>query len=289
MAARKPDPFAFLVGADGDSSILHMGLTPVTDADWVEPFTAEIYTRFYRHKQALLQQDPGAILVDPHAEAALQELSVALQQHLQQDHSQSVEENRISLNLPDTATAEDLLRTMALWLPDDICLLQSAFHQDEYVLTAASVLSPSLWQPAAKFLRPLAEIHAPIPNMQGRLLPSVHRFIRHIKAGSPVVRFNWAIQVGDGLSRLPGRAVAVDESSVLYYRYERQTLLRLPASQAVVFLIRTHICELSRFAEIEGDRTTLPHLLDYIDRLPTAEREYKGLGALESALRKYRT
>ncbi len=75
---------------------------------------------------------------------------------------------------------------------------------------------------------------------------------------------------------------------MLYYRSERQTLLRLPCSQAVVFLIRTRLCELSKLELLSGDKTTLPRLLHHINSLSEAELEYKGLSHLLPLLAHYR-
>ena len=285
--SRNPDPFAFLSSA----TVLRMGLTPVTDQDWVEPFSQAEHERFYRHKQAILSQRPDALLIDETAVQPLAEFSAALRQHLIQVHQQPLAagKNDVSETLPDNPLA--LLRQMTYWIPDDICILQ-ADVDDNYVLTCASVLSPSLWNPAEKFLQPLSVIHQPIPEFEARLLPSVNRFFHHIKVETPVVRFNWSIQVGERLDRWPGAAARVEDDSpdtLLFYRSERQTLLRLPVSQAVVFLIRTHLCELSRLEELGGDKTTLQKLINHIQSLSQAERDYKGLTGLQSALERYRS
>ena len=280
MTARKPDPFAFLAG----TSLLRMGLTPITDQEWVEPFSKAEFDYFYQHKLSVLQQNPQALLVDDAASPALSEFYFALQQHLQRQHGNSVADCNLDFPASDGLSSEDILKAMTLWVPDDICILQNNGDL-EYVLTAASVLSPSLWNPADKFQQPLSVIHQPIPNFNQQLMPSVSRFFHHVKAGMPVVRFNWAIQVGDRLDRVPGIEVVQEP---LYYRSERQTLLRLPQSQAVVFLIRTRLCELSKLEDMSGEEGTLQRLLEHINNLSQAERDYKGLTALECALERYR-
>ena len=281
MTPRQPDPFAFLAA----HSLLRMGLTPVTDQDWVAPFSAAEQQAFYQHKLSVLSRNPNALLLDEQALPPLEEFDHALQQHLAQDHPAISQPCTLQYAAEDVSPAQQRFQRMTLSIPDDICILQ-ADHAQEYLLTAASVLSPSLWHPAAKFLQPLGQIHHAIPEFDQKLMPSVSRFFRHIKPGMPVVRFNWAIQRGDALERLPGADIQGDAG--LFYRSERQTLLRLQCTGAVVFLIRTRLCELSRLEEMSGDPSTLGRLLDHISGLSPAERHYKGLTELQSALDEYR-
>lgn len=280
MTARKPDPFAFLKG----TSLLRMGLTPITDQEWVEPFSQPEHEFFCQHKQVVLEHYPELLLVDDVATAALSEFFSALQQHLQRDHGDVVVDCCLAFMGSAALSAQDLLKAMTFWVPDDICILQDNGDQ-EYRLTAASVLSPSMWNPVAKFQQPLSAIHQPIPNFKQQLMPSVDRFFHHVKAGTPVARCNWGIQVGDRLDRLPG--FDTNSQDPLYFRSERQTLLRLPQSRAVVFLIRTKLFELSKLDEMSGEEGTLQRLLHHINQLSQGERDYKGLTALQCALEVY--
>ncbi|RLU03736.1 MAG: DUF3445 domain-containing protein [Ketobacter sp.] len=270
MSIRNPDPFAFLSG----DSLLRMGLTPISDQEWVAPFSRAEYETFSQHKRSVLERNPKALLVDGAADVALAEFYVALKQHLQRDHPGAVLSCSLDFHDPEAATPAALLRKITLWVPDDICILQ-AEDGGEYQLTAVSVLSPSAWNPVAKFRRSLSDIHQPIPKFKQRLMPSVDRFFHHIKSGRPVVRYNWGIQQGDRLDRMPGTEVVSEDC--LYYRSERQTLLRLPGSQAVVFLIRTQLWELAKLDEMSGEENTLQRLLNHISGLSQEERDYKGL------------
>lgn len=289
MPPRTPDPFAFLTR----DTLLHMGLNPVTDRDWVAPFSAAELARFHQHKLRLLAAGEHApdsaqpVLVAAQAVAAVGECRQALQQHLQRDHGAAVAACGIAFKQAPASDATVDLQDMSLWLPDDICILQANTGGD-YVLTAAAVFCPSLWLPADKMNKTLADIHHPIPEFGQRLLPSVNRFFHHLKVGRPVVRFNWAIQVGDALARLPGQVAR--KEGPLFFRSERQSLLRLPDSGAVVFLIRTQLWSLAELDEISGEVNLLQRLLRHIDRLSQPERDYKGISnSLLTTLEQFRT
>ena len=277
-------------------SMLRMGLAPVSDAEWLLPFSTQDYQAFAGHKSAMLDKDSNAILVAVSALPALQELHQALAGYLIHYHAREVADNSINLQLADDTDPYALMRDMSFWVPDDICVLQQAadakgdniYPADDYVLTAASVLSPSHWRPVEKFGRTLARIHHPIPGFTEQLTPSVSRFFKRISPGRPFVRFNWGIQPGDALNWQTATEPAITADTGLYYRSERQCLLRLPASQAVIFFIRINLCELARVNSQYEDPSALAGLLAHMDALPAAERAYKGIDRLQLALQKYR-
>ncbi len=280
----EPNPFAYFE----KDSILHMGLTPISDHQWIAPFSARQYQKFRDHKLNLISQDHDLVVADDQSLFALVELRQALAKHLHQHHGDIIKQCEIPVDGIQDRHAKQLLSKIALWIPDDICVLQPGLNQEEYVLTAAAVLSPSLWSAKEKFMRPITEVHGPVPSFSSKLGASVNRFFHHIKPGRPVVRFNWSLQADQTLNRQPLTEPRIQEDTPLYYRSERQTLLRLADSKAVAFFIRTEIYELSELAVVSGNKVSLEQFLQHVDALDESERQYKGLDKLQVALGKYR-
>jgi hypothetical protein len=157
--------------------------------------------------------------------------------------------------------------------------------EDQYLLTAASLCSPSHWYLAEKFGRPMREIHDPIPGFHPALSSKIDRFFEHLRPDHPVVRFNWAVQAGDSLSQLPHEAPDVHCDTPLFYRSERQSLVRLPQTGAIAFTIRVYLHPLAMLANAAS---ALPALFAAIDNTPQALRAYKGFDQLAPALEQYR-
>ena len=147
-----------------------------------------------------------------------------------------------------------------------------------------SLCSPSHWRLAEKLGRPLREIHDPIPGIHEDLSPRIDRFFDHLRPEHPVQRFNWTLQADPGLFHpAPGKAPE-DASSPLYYRVERQTLVRLPQTGAVVFTIRVFLHPLETLGARPG---ALSALGAAVAAAPPALARYKGFDTLRAALARY--
>ena len=156
---------------------------------------------------------------------------------------------------------------------------------DYYRLSAASLCCPSHWRLEEKFDRPMREIHDPIPDFHRELTPRIDRFFDHLKPEHPVQRFNWSVQEYDNLSQRPEHEMPIGPTTELFYRTERQTLLRLPQSDAIAFTIRVYLHPLDSLRATPG---ALPALFSAIDATPAALARYKGFDQLAPALARYR-
>ena len=174
---------------------------------------------------------------------------------------------------------------------DDLCLLQESVGL--YRLTAASLCAPSYWRLAEKIGEPLAAIHGPVPAYHTELNPRVNRFFHHLKVEQPVWRGNWSVvpdpelfQPGDELRDLASAAsiTGQDAGDRLYTRIERQTLRRLPRSEAIAFTIRVYIHPLSGVA---ANQALATHLLQALHGMAEAEWRYKAMHPFRSALLEY--
>ena len=126
---------------------------------------------------------------------------------------------------------------------EDLCLLVE--RDGGWVLGAGSVCFPSHWRLTDKIGLPMAAVHDPVPDYGADLADRVDRFLDKLRPGRGVWRRNWTIHADPALHAPdvpppPDPPVTEDDAGRrLWLRSERQTLTRLPGSQAIVFTIRT--------------------------------------------------
>lgn len=93
-------------------------------------------------------------------------------------------------------------------------------------------------------MRPLIAIHDPVASYDTDIAKRVQRLFDGIKPGRPLWRFN-ALWYRDAELYQPrglgDPRSAVDQGRAPFLRSERQTLLRLPETGAVVFTIHTYV------------------------------------------------
>ncbi len=267
--------------------VLHMGLTPLGDSSWIEP--DRDLGSFYRHKLAQRARYGDRVYrATTDSLPAQRELSERLLEHLRTAHAAHFRlgDGQLHCDFADIhtpLTSDEPLWNCSLWVADDLVIMERG--RDGYRLTAASLCSASHWRLEDKFDRPMALVHDPIPDFRQQLTPRIDRFFEHLKSEHPVVRYNWALQEGDSLNERLEEAKKVDSGSSLYYRCERQSLVRLPQTGAIAFTIRVYLHPLETLAAIEG---ALPALFEAIDNTPPQLAAYKGFDRLEIALARYR-
>ncbi|PIE11461.1 MAG: hypothetical protein CSA72_04935 [Rhodobacterales bacterium] len=134
------------------------------------------------------------------------------------------------------------LDTLARLITEDICILQK--QGDEHVLIAAALLFPSSWTLSQKIGRPLRAIHMPVAPYDDAIAARVQRFFDGVRPGRPLWRAN-LLDYEDAALYQPRREYEPKgrEPGVrpMFWRSERQTVLRLPRTEAVVFAIHTTV------------------------------------------------
>ncbi len=133
----------------------------------------------------------------------------------------------------------DPFLTLSQLVQEDLCLLQK--QGDEHVLTAALLCFPAAWTLAEKIGRPLMRIHKPVSPYTEDIGKRVQRLFDGVKPGRAMWRANLHIYDDPTLfhvrSEADSRPYRSQESR--YERSERQTVLRLPETDAVLFAIHT--------------------------------------------------
>lgn len=132
------------------------------------------------------------------------------------------------------------LITLGRLVQEDLCLMEK--QGEESVLTGAILCFPASWTLAQKIGRPMTGIHAPVAHYDGDLARRVQRLFDMVRVGAPMERYN-ALVYDDPTLHQPRleteqRPRPVDR---LFLRSERQVVMRLPVTGAVVFSIHTYI------------------------------------------------
>lgn len=123
----------------------------------------------------------------------------------------------------------------------------------KYILEAFSTCFPAGFDTREKLGRRLAAIHDPVPGYKEKLERSMDRFFEKLEVGKYVRRVNWSITThaelfsafgnkihgGEGDELVPLKLEELDLDAT-FMRCERQTLHRLPESQALVFGFHTY-------------------------------------------------
>ncbi|NRB05821.1 MAG: DUF3445 domain-containing protein [Rhodobacteraceae bacterium] len=113
---------------------------------------------------------------------------------------------------------------------------------DEHALTAAVLCFPASWSLAEKASHGLLRIHAPVASYDDQISKRVQRLFDGVQVGRPLWRFNrlWYETAELYQPRTEdGRRDLARETH--FMRCERQTLVRMPKTQAVVFAIHTYV------------------------------------------------
>ncbi|MDH3264634.1 MAG: DUF3445 domain-containing protein [Paracoccaceae bacterium] len=134
------------------------------------------------------------------------------------------------------------LLTLGRLVQEDFCLMQEG-GEGEHVLTGAILCFPASWTLAEKLGRPLGRIHAPVPTYDTALAPRVQRMFDVIHPERPLWRMNYhPYQTAELFNpRREADPRPKPSGPAPYLRCERQCLLRLPGTRAMVFSIHTYM------------------------------------------------
>lgn len=140
------------------------------------------------------------------------------------------------------------LITLGRLVQQDLCLMQK--QGEESVLTGAILCFPASWTLAQKLGKPMTGIHAPVAHYDDALARRVQRLFDMVRVGQPMERFN-ALVYDDPTLHQPRLENARRQRPVArtYLRSERQVVLRLPVTQAVLFSIHTIIVPMTALGE----------------------------------------
>ncbi|MBE9635629.1 heme-dependent oxidative N-demethylase family protein [Salipiger mangrovisoli] len=217
------------------------GIAPLDPSSWLK--VDDAYAEQMAERARLLSTQREAVLaIEPEAMAAAQELLEVVLAHLPGGFARTGEVVTRPDGVQVTLDRQDPMGTLGVLVQEDLCLLQK--RGDEHVLTGAVLCFPAGWRLADKVSRPLSIIHVPIPEYDENIGRRVQRLFDGIRPGKPLVRVNRLFHDNPALFQ-PGprrsNADRANPATAPYLRSERQCLLRLPETQAVVFSIHTYV------------------------------------------------
>nr|WP_136635752.1 DUF3445 domain-containing protein [Pseudooceanicola onchidii] len=226
------------------SAVRLPGVSPMDGAEWLlrdDAFAGQMALR----DRLIAERREDVIGLLPEGRDAAQELLALVLDRLVQDDGYDVGDDAVTR--PDGVAVmidrEDPLGTAGRLVQEDLCLMQKAEGAAEHVLTGAALCFPAGWMLAEKLGRPLIRIHKPVIDYDDDLARRVQRLFDGVRVGRPMWRFN-ALRYADPALFQPrheGVPKYGQPEDQRFIRSERQTILRLPGTDAVVFGIHTFV------------------------------------------------
>ncbi|UUV04896.1 DUF3445 domain-containing protein [Ruegeria sp. YS9] len=225
------------------------GIQPATMENWLHQDEA-FADQMRRREEILSERRDDVLALDPGAKPAAVEL---LDLVLMQTYSTAVAEAARPDGVSVAIDRDRPLDTLCRLVQEDFCILQK--RGNEHVLTGAILCFPASWRLSEKFMRPLIDIHVPVESYDANVAKRVQRLFDGIQPGRPLWRFN-ALWYEDPELFQPRSASEPreirDRRQASYLRSERQTLLRLPKTNAVVFSIHTYVLAANAIPKTEN-------------------------------------
>ncbi len=138
------------------------------------------------------------------------------------------------------------LVTAGRLVQEDLLILEWNQNFKEHVLIGGILCFPALWTLQEKMNKPMTRIHKPVEHYTDKISNVVQRMFNNLKAGIPLWRANWYLYQDPELFA-PQKEYLSHPTQKSFFegnfwvRVERQTLLKLPKSGAIVFGIHTFI------------------------------------------------
>ncbi len=296
-----------------------MGLQPLAIESWIE-IDDQFSHQLERKVELFREREPDVFVSLPSSRSAQEEVLALLVQHLLHYFPEYYQQQGSNLRNQITGQVWNLqnpaqpLALASQLVQEDLCVLQQCpagppnqnlpdqnrpdqnppqeppADLSHYCLTAASVCFPSRWDLRSKLGQPVSQIHQPVPTYQEKLARPVDRVFARFRPDYPAYRFNWSILETPELF-LPqthpytGEPItAANAGALLWFRVERQTLRRLPQTQAILFTIRTYV---TRLDQILTSPDLAQQLATTIQQIPPAVQTYKSLLPFRTALLEY--
>ncbi|SLN30280.1 hypothetical protein ROJ8625_01361 [Roseivivax jejudonensis] len=219
------------------------GIQPLSEP-WI--VTDDAFAEQMAERARLIETDRDAVLAErPGARPAVLEALEAIVAALPDgykvaaDHVVRPDDNAVALD------RDDPLATLGRLVQEDVCVLERGEDAAEHVLTAAMLCFPARWRLSEKIGHPLTTIHDPVPDYDGNIARRVQRLFDGIGVGRPLWRCNelWTADPTLYQPDPPATRPKWSREAPDYLRTERQCLVRLPQTRAVVFTIHTYMLE----------------------------------------------
>ena len=240
------DIFQQAIPSDMTAARALPGVAPLSSACWLQ--VDDAFAAQMAERARLIATKPDAVLAAlPCAGLAVAELMDHVLSWLA-THGAGYEVGADAVCRPDglrvtldRSSPRAMLATLGHLVQEDLCLLEKDDRTGEHVLNAAVLCFPASWRLSDKVGRPLSVIHVPVSSYDENIARRVQRLFDGVQPGRPLWRFNRLKYGTPDLHQPVPRAQPDDGAALGYLRAERQSVLRLPQSQACVFSIHTYV------------------------------------------------
>lgn len=231
------------------------GILPVEGDDWLR--IDDAYAAQMAERDRLLSAHREAVYVEmPQARPAATELLAKVLDWCARQPGCRIEPDQVTR--PDGVTVpmdrNAPLLTAGRLVQEDLCILEK--DGDEHVLTAAVLCFPASWTLSEKAGRPLLAIHIPVHEYSADVAKRVQRLFDAIRPEQPLWRMN-ALTYADPTLHQPrsesDRRPRPKAEDRRFMRSERQCLIRLPETRAVIFSIHTYVVRLEDLSAPERE------------------------------------
>lgn len=219
------------------------GLKPIPVEHWL--CRDDVYAAQMAYKDQLIAQNREAVFTT--ANGATDLAAAELLEYIVKNISRTddFKQNGQTLQRPDSVgvdlTEDHPLVIAGRLVQEDFCLLDR--RNGTHVLTAGLVCFPTSWTLSEKIGRSLTSLHGPVDAFDNRLALRLERIFHMLQPGTVLMRGNTLIYTDPDLHqpRRENEARPIEADLPRWVRVERQTLRRLPQSEAIVFGIHTSL------------------------------------------------
>lgn len=232
------------------------GTTPIAAEDWLR--RDEVYAEQMALRDRLIAERRAEVyaLAEASAPAARELLGLVLA-HVARDpgyvvgpeHVRRPDGQAIALGAPPALVAGRLVQ-------EDLLILEKPEGAAEHVLSGGILCFPSNWTLAQKLGHGLARIHLPVERYDDEVARRVQRLFDALRPQTPLMRAN-LIEYDRADLHNPRREFDRHRPAPgarRFIRVERQVLLRLPETGAVVFSIHTYMVRPESLTQAQRQR-----------------------------------
>ncbi|WP_435258775.1 heme-dependent oxidative N-demethylase family protein [Thioclava sp. FR2] len=219
------------------------GILPLDMGDWLrvdDAFAAQMALR-----ERLLAERPDEVLGETAQSApAVAELYDFVLDRLPDGFSRDGD----AVTRPDGVTVvldpERKLWTLGHLVQEDLCLMEED-GAGEHLLSAAVLCFPAGWTLHEKLGRAMMRIHVPVAKYTEDVGKRVQRLMDAVREENPLWRANAHHSRAPLFNPLREDAAkdTVEQGEMPFIRSERQCLIRLPKTRAVLFSIHTYLVD----------------------------------------------
>ncbi len=221
------------------------GIVPLDMVDWLH--VDDAYTAQMAERDRLIRDCPGLVhgMTEKAQDASVEVYDLILRLlpplGFCMDSGQATRPDGMTVPL----NRDQPLLTLGRLIQEDICLMQPD-GTGEHQLSGAILCFPAGWTLAEKLGRAMMRIHLPVDKYTEDVGRRVQRMLDLVRVDQPLWRANAHHSRAPLFNPLREDAPKdMADGLMPYIRSERQSLIRLPVSRAVVFSIHTYLVRMT--------------------------------------------